>query len=84
MKIKVVNVYKLTKPVRNIVDVKIIEGDFITKDKKFINSDENLEFTIESVGLVNPPTNNYYPLIVNVNDNVDISMFKDKLFVGLD
>lgn len=84
MKIKVVNVFKLTKPIRNIVDVKIIEGDFITKGKKFINVEGHLEFTIESVGHVSPPINNYYPLTVTVKDNIDISEFKDKLFIELD
>ncbi|MCJ8152629.1 hypothetical protein MKJ01_02490 [Chryseobacterium sp. SSA4.19] len=80
MKIKIVNTFKLNDPSKIIFDVEIIEGQKITKGQKFINSDNNIEFIIFSVGHVNPPISNYYPLIVNVS-STDISKYKNKIFV---
>ncbi|WP_294202199.1 hypothetical protein [uncultured Chryseobacterium sp.] len=80
MKIKVVNVFKLNNPSKIIFDVEIIEGDKLIKEQKFVNSDNNLKFTVVSVGHVNPPVNSFYPLIVNT-DSTNISIYKDKVFV---
>lgn len=80
MKIKVVNVFKLNNPSKIIFDVEITEGDKLIKQQKFVNSDHNLKFTVVSVGHVNPPVNSFYPLVVNTG-SVNISIYKDKVFV---
>ncbi len=80
MKIKIVNAFKLKNPPKNILDVEIIEGNNLSKGKKFINSENNLEFIIDSVGQVNPSTSIYYPLLVTTN-NSDLEKFRDKIFL---
>lgn len=80
MKIKVVNVFRLNNPSKIIFDVEIIEGNKLIKEQKFVNSDNNLEFTIHSVGHVNPPISSFYPLIVNIN-STDISNYVNKIFI---
>ncbi|GEM_PF-2014680 len=80
MKIKVVNVFKLNNPSKIIFDVELTEGEKLIKGQKFVNTDNNLKFTIDSVGHVNPPVSSFYPLIVNIN-STDISTYKDKTFI---
>lgn len=80
MKIKVVNVFRLNNPSKIIFDVEIIEGKKLIRKQKFVNSDNNLEFTVNSVGHVNPPISSFYPLIVDTN-STDISNYKNKIFI---
>lgn len=80
MKIKVVNVFKLNNPSKIIFDVEITEGEKLVKGQKFVNSDSDLKFTVDSVGHINPPVSSFYPLIVNIN-STDISTYKDKIFI---
>ena len=81
MKIKVTNIFKLTTPPKNIIDVEIIEGNTILIGQEFINKESNLEFIIDSVGHVNPPISKYYPLIVTINSSANLIDFKDKIFL---
>lgn len=70
----------MNNPSKIIFYAEIIEGQKIAKGQKFINSDDNIEFIISSVGHVNPPTSNYYPLIVNIS-STNIAEYKNKIFV---
>ncbi|KFF75619.1 hypothetical protein HX13_05790 [Chryseobacterium sp. P1-3] len=81
MKIKVTNIFKLTTPPKTIMDIQIIEGDTIVIGQKFINKEGDLEFVIDSIGHVNPPISKYYPLIVTINNDVNLVDFKDKIFI---
>lgn len=54
-------------PPQNIWDIEIIEGDYLSQGKIFING--NMQFTKESVGLVNPPINKSYLVIVSIHSD---------------
>jgi hypothetical protein len=81
MKIKILNFYELTNPQKKIIlDVEILEGEKLIKGEKFVNKEFNKEFIINSIGHINPPSVNYYPLTVNIGDDVDLKSLIGKVF----
>lgn len=85
MQIKVLNYFtvnKLKPNQKNILDVKIVgEEEGVLINKKFINKEKKLAFTIKSVGHINPSIENYYPLIVEIDATHELKDYKDLIFI---
>lgn len=85
MKIKVLNYFTLNKlkpNQKNILDIQILDKDeSILTNKKFINKERNLTFIVKSVGHINPSVENYYPLIVEIDETNDLKDYKDLIFI---
>ncbi len=85
MKIKVLNYFTLNKlkpNQKNILDIQILDEDeSILTNKKFINKERNLTFIVKSVGHINPSVENYYPLIVEIDETNDLKDYKDLIFI---
>jgi len=84
MKIKVLNYFIINKfkpNQKNILDVQIIdEKESSLINKKFINNDRKISFTVKSVGHINPSVENYYPLIVEIDEGIELENYKDLVF----
>lgn len=84
MKIKVINYFTLNKlkpNQKNILDIQILDQDqSILTNKKFTNKEKNLTFIVKSVGHINPSIENYYPLIVDIDETNELKDYKDLVF----
>jgi hypothetical protein len=85
MKIKVLNYFTLNKlkpNQKNILDIKILDQDeSILVNKKFTNKEKNLTFTVKSIGHINPPVENYFPLVVEIDEAHELKDYKDLIFI---
>jgi hypothetical protein len=84
MKIKVLSYFIINKfkpNQKNILDVQIIgDEEGLLINKKFINNEKKLSFIVKSVGHINPSVENYYPLIVEIDKDIELKDYKDLIF----
>ena len=84
MKVKVLNYFiinKLKPNQKNILDIKILsEEQGILNNKRFVNKDKGISFIIKSVGHINPAVEDYYPVVVEIDQNNELENYKDLIF----
>lgn len=84
MKIKVLDCSIINKSKSNqkiIFDIKILESEKdVLVNKNFSNRKNDLSFKVLSVGHINPPIENFYPLIVDIDNNHSFEKYKGLVF----
>ncbi|MDQ0066685.1 hypothetical protein [Chryseobacterium lathyri] len=87
MKIKVLNYFIINKfkpNQKNILDVQIIDEEESTLiNKKFTNNERKISFIVKSVGHINPSVENYYPLVVEIDEGRELEDYKGLVFSDL-
>ena len=87
MKIKVLDYSLINKSKLNekiIFDVKIIENENdLLVNKRFSTDNGDLSFKVLSVGHINPPIENFYPITIEIEGDHKLEKFKNHIFTDI-